>query len=148
MENPSKQMYPFFQTWLPPPLKTMISPPTTTVKLTTRMTSLLTVNLVKPVALTSILACLLVVVAVKTQLLMSLDLDVYTLYTVYILSLFSLAYIFICHCLATTLLWVVVNRYTPYLIITGTPLTFASTYCLFSLHKLLCLFRAPSPLVL
>ena len=74
-------------------------------------------------------------------------LQVYTLYTVYILSLFRLAYISVCHCLATTLLWVVVSRYTPYLIIFGTPLTVASTYCSFGLHRLLTLFRAPYPLV-
>ena len=49
---------------------------------------------------------------------------IYPYYCLIFLLLFRLAYIFVCYCLATTLLQVVVSKYSPYLIITGTPLLF------------------------
>ena len=67
--------------------------------------------------------------------------------TVYILLLFQLAYILVCHCLATALFWVVVSIHTPYLIITGTPLLLLACCYILSLLRLPTLSQSPYPLL-
>ena len=62
-------------------------------------------------------------------------------HTIHILPSFHFAYISLCYCLAITLIWVVVNLYTPLSHHYWKLLLFASFCCLFSLYRLSTLLR-------
>src|ERR1700684_2718623 len=64
-----------------------------------------------------------------------------TMFIVYNLPSFHLAYILICYCLAPTLFRVVASTHSFYLIITGTPLLILAYCYLLSLLRLLLSFR-------